>query len=124
MGAGIGKSYQKLFYLPEPHTDFVFSVLGEELGLVGVYLVIGLYIMILWRGTVVAMKARDLFAIYLVVGLISALGLQVCVNIGVAMGLLPTKGLTLPFISYGGTSLLINAAAIGILMNISARQAV
>lgn len=124
MGTGIGKGYQKLFYLPEPHTDFVFSVLAEELGLVGVCLVIGLYVMILWRGIVVATKIRDLFAIYLVVGLISALGLQVCVNIGVAMGLLPTKGLTLPFVSYGGTSLLINAAAIGILMNISARQAV
>jgi cell division protein FtsW len=123
-GAGIGKSYQKLFYLPEPHTDFVFSVLGEELGLVGVCLVIGLYIMIFWRGIVVAMRARDLFAIYLAVGLICALGLQVCVNLGVAMGLLPTKGLTLPFVSYGGTSLVMSAAAIGILMNISARQAV
>lgn len=123
MGAGIGNSYQKLFYLPEPHTDFVFSVLGEELGLVGVCLIMGLYVMILWRGIVVAMKARDLFAIYLAVGLTSALGLQVCVNAGVAMGLLPTKGLTLPFVSYGGTSLLMNAAAIGILMNISARQA-
>jgi cell division protein FtsW len=123
MGAGVGKSYQKLFYLPEPHTDFVFSVLGEELGLVGVCLVMGLYVMILWRGIFVAMKARDLFAIYLAAGLISALGLQVCVNVGVAMGLLPTKGLTLPFVSYGGTSLLMNAAAIGILMNISARRA-
>jgi cell division protein FtsW len=98
-------------------------VLGEELGLVGVCLVIGLYAMILWRGVVVAMKARDLFAVYLTSGLISALGLQVCVNVGVAMGLLPTKGLTLPFVSYGGTSLLMNAAAIGILMNISARRA-
>ncbi|MBW1739962.1 MAG: putative lipid II flippase FtsW [Deltaproteobacteria bacterium] len=123
-GTGIGNSYQKLFYLPEPHTDFIFSVLGEELGLVGVCLVMGLYAMILWRGIVVAMKARDLFATYLAVGLISALGLQVCVNVGVTMGLLPTKGLTLPFVSYGGTSLVMNAAAVGILMNISARQAV
>jgi cell division protein FtsW len=124
MGSGIGNSYQKLFYLPEPHTDFVFSVLGEELGLVGVFVVISLYAMIVWRGIVVAMKAEDLFAIYLAVGLVSAIGLQVCVNIGVVMGLLPTKGLTLPFMSYGGTSLVMNAAAIGILMNISARQAV
>ena len=123
-GTGIGKSYQKLFYLPEPHTDFIFSVLGEELGLVGVCLVIGLYVMILWRGIVVATRASDLFAVYLAVGLVSAFGLQACVNIGVTMGLLPTKGLTLPFLSYGGTSLLMNAAAIGILMNISARQAV
>ncbi len=123
MGSGIGKSYQKLFYLPEPHTDFIFSVIGEELGLVGVCFVIGLYVMILWRGIAVAMKARDLFAIYLAIGLISVLGLQVCVNVGVVMGLLPTKGLPLPFVSYGGTSLVMNAAAIGILMNISARQA-
>ena len=123
-GSGIGNGYQKLFYLPEPHTDFVVSVVGEELGLVGVYLLVGLYITLLWRGIVVAMKARDLFATYLAVGLTSALGLQVCINLGVAMGLLPTKGLTLPFVSYGGTSLLVNAAAIGILMNISARQAV
>jgi cell division protein FtsW len=123
MGAGIGNSYQKLFYLPEPHTDFVFSVVGEELGLVGVCLIMGLYGMILWRGIFVAMKVRDLFAIYLAAGLTSALGFQVCVNAGVAMGLLPTKGLTLPFVSYGGTSLLMNAAAIGILMNISARRA-
>lgn len=123
MGSGIGNSYQKLFYLPEPHTDFVFSVIGEELGFVGVCLVIGLYVMILWRGIVVAMKAKDPFAIYLAIGLVSVFGLQVCVNVGVAMGLLPTKGLTLPFVSYGGTSLVMNAAVIGILMNISARQA-
>ena len=123
LGSGIGNSYQKLFYLPEPHTDFVFSVLGEECGLVGVFLVVGLYAMIVWRGIVIAMRAQDLFGSYLAVGLVSALGLQVCVNIGVVMGLLPTKGLTLPFLSYGGTSLVMNAAAIGILMNISARQA-
>jgi cell division protein FtsW len=123
-GLGIGNSYQKLFYLPEPHTDFVFSVVGEELGLVGVCLVVGLYVMLLWRGIVVAMKAQDLFATYLAVGLIAALGLQVCINVGVTMGLLPTKGLTLPFVSYGGTSIVMNAVAVGILMNISARQAV
>jgi cell division protein FtsW len=123
-GSGIGNSYQKLFYLPEPHTDFILSVVGEELGLVGVCIVVGLYVMLVWRGIVIAMRARDLFATYLAVGLISALGLHVCINIGVTMGLLPTKGLTLPFISYGGTSLVMNVAAIGILMNISARQAV
>ncbi len=124
IGSGLGNSYQKLFYLPEPHTDFVLSVLGEELGLGGVCLVVGLYVMILWRGIAVAMKARDLFAVYLAVGLICALGLQVFVNVGVAMGLLPTKGLTLPLVSYGGTSLVMHAAGIGILMNISAQQAV
>jgi len=119
-GAGIGNSYQKLFYLPEPHTDFVFSVVGEELGLVGVCAIMALYVMILWRGIVIAMKARDLFATFLATGLTAALGLQVCINAGVALGLMPTKGLTLPFVSYGGTSLVMNAVAVGILMNISA----
>jgi len=124
MGTGLGMSYQKLFYLPEPYTDFIFSVLAEELGLIGVCLVISLYAVILWRGIVVALKTRDLFGTYLAVGLVSALGFQVCVNLSVTMGLLPTKGLTLPFISYGGTSLVMNAAAVGMLMNISARERV
>jgi len=79
-----------------------------------------LYVMILWRGIVIAMKARDLFATFLATGLTAALGLQVCINAGVALGLMPTKGLTLPFVSYGGTSLVMNAVAVGILMNISA----
>lgn len=122
-GAGIGNGYQKLFYLPEPHTDFIFAVIGEELGLVGVCFVIGLYAMLVWRGIVIAIKARDDFATFLAAGLTVALGLQVCINAGVTLGLLPTKGLTLPFISYGGTSLVINTAAIGILMNISSRRA-
>ncbi len=122
-GAGIGNSYQKLFYLPEPHTDFVFSVIGEELGLAGVCFVTGLYVMILWRGIVIAMRARDLFATFLAAGLTASVGLQVCINQAVTLGLLPTKGLTLPFISYGGTSLVMNAAAVGMLMNISARRA-
>jgi cell division protein FtsW len=121
-GTGLGKSCQKLFYLPEPHTDFIFSVLAEELGFLGVCLVIGLYFVLLWRGTVVATKASDMFGMYLAAGLSAAIGLQVCVNLGVAMGVLPTKGLTLPFVSYGGTSLIMNAIAIGILMNISARR--
>ncbi|NVM22386.1 MAG: putative lipid II flippase FtsW [Desulfobacterales bacterium] len=123
-GAGIGNGYQKLFYLPEPHTDFIFSVIGEELGLVGVCFVTGLYVIILWRGIVIAMRARDLFATFLAAGLTISLGLQVCINQAVALGLLPTKGLTLPFASYGGTSLVVNAVAVGILMNISARQPV
>jgi len=122
-GAGIGKGHQKLFYLPEPHTDFIFSVAGEELGLVGVCFITGLYFIILWRGFLIAMKAGDLFATFLATGLTASLGLQACVNAWVALGLLPTTGLTLPFVSYGGTSLVMCAAMIGILMNISARQA-
>ncbi len=122
-GTGIGKGYQKLFYLPEPHTDFIFSVIGEELGLLGVLIIIGLYGWIIIRGIAIARSAPDLFGAYLAVGLTIAMGLQIVVNMGVALGLLPTKGLTLPLLSYGGTSLLLNMASIGILMNISASKA-
>lgn len=118
-GTGIGKSYQKLFYLPEPHTDFIFSVVGEELGLVGVAVILGLYAVIIWRGIGIANHSRDYFGALLAGGLTVSFGLQVCVNMGVTLGLLPTKGLTLPFLSYGGTSLLMSMAAIGVLMNIS-----
>lgn len=118
-GAGIGKGYQKLFYLPEPHTDFIFSVIGEELGLIGILIIIGLYAWILMRGIQIAKSTEDAFGSLLAVGLTIAMGLQVVVNMCVALGLLPTKGLTLPFLSYGGTSLVLNMASIGILMNIS-----
>jgi cell division protein FtsW len=122
-GAGLGRGYQKLFYLPEPHTDFIFSVVGEELGLIGVMVVILLYGIILMRGIRIARHARDPFGALLAMGITVTIGLQVCINMGVALGLLPTKGLTLPFLSYGGTSLLINMAAVGIMMNIGARDA-
>jgi cell division protein FtsW len=122
LGAGVGNGYQKLFYLPEPHTDFIFSVIGEELGLVGVCFVTSLYMLILWRGIVIAMRARDTFAMFLATGLTAAIGLQVSINAAVALGLMPTKGLTLPFLSYGGTSMLINAVAVGILLNIAAER--
>jgi cell division protein FtsW len=119
-GTGVGKGYQKLFYLPEPHTDFIFSVIGEELGLVGVTVILTLYGLILWRGVAIARAARDPYGSFLASGLTVGILLQVCVNMAVTLGLLPTKGLTLPFLSYGGTSLLVNMAAIGILMNIGA----
>ncbi len=119
-GAGIGNGYQKLFYLPEPHTDFIFSVIGEELGLAGVLVTILLYVVIVWKGIRIACNAPDLFGNYLAIGLTAAMALQICVNMGVTLGLLPTKGLTLPFLSYGGTSLVLNMATIGILMNIGA----
>ena len=122
-GVGIGKGYQKLFYLPEPHTDYIFSVVGEELGLVGVTAVILLYTVMLMRGIRIARNTRDAFGAFLAMGITVTIGMQVCINMGVAMGLLPTKGLTLPFLSYGGTSLLINMAAMGIMMNIGARDA-
>jgi len=120
-GLGIGKGYQKLFYLPEPHTDFIFSVIGEELGLVGILLILSLYVLILYKGIRIAMNAPDMFTSFLASGLTAAIALQVCINMGVALALLPTKGLTLPFLSYGGTSLLLNMASVGILMNIGSR---
>lgn len=121
-GVGLGKGYQKLFYLPEPHTDFIFSVIGEELGLVGVLIVVLGYAYILLNGIKIARSAEDTFSTFLAVGLTLSIGLQACVNMGVALALLPTKGLTLPFISYGGTSLIMNMAFIGLLMNIGAAQ--
>ena len=122
-GTGIGKGYQKLFYLPEPHTDFIFSVVGEELGLIGVLCILVLYTLILWRGLVIARACEDAFGSLVAAGLTIAIFLQVCVNTGVVLGLLPTKGLTLPFLSYGGTAMLINMASIGVLMNIGAFNA-
>ncbi len=122
-GTGIGKGYQKLFYLPEPHTDFIFSVIGEEFGLVGVVVILALYGLVLYRGIRIARGAQDTFGALMALGLISAIGLQVCVNMGVALGLLPTKGLPLPFLSYGGTSLLLSMASVGILMNIGSTAA-
>ncbi len=121
-GTGIGKGYQKLFYLPEPHTDFIFSVIGEELGLIGVIAIMGLYILIFWRGLTIARSTSDTFGMFVAAGLTISIGLQVCVNMGVTLGLLPTKGLSLPFLSYGGSSLLLNMAAMGILMNIGAHS--
>ena len=117
-GAGIGKSLQKLFYLPEPHTDFIFSVIGEEFGLIGVATIVTLYGLIIWRGITIARRTADPFGALLAFGLTTAIALQVCINMGVTLGLLPTKGLTLPFLSYGGTSLVLNMAAVGVVMNI------
>jgi cell division protein FtsW len=121
-GRGIGQGYQKLFYLPEPHTDFIFSVVGEELGLLGVSVIVLLYGLVIGRGLQIARNARDEFGSLMALGIIAALGMQACVNMGVTLGLLPTKGLTLPFLSYGGTSLLVSMASVGILMNIGASR--
>jgi cell division protein FtsW len=118
LGAGIGQGYQKLFYLPESHTDFIFSVIGEEVGLVGVVCIIAMYVWIIWRGLIIARTTENIYGSMIAAGITASFAIQVCINMGVAMGLLPTKGLTLPFLSYGGTSLLINMAAAGVLMNI------
>lgn len=121
-GTGIGKGYQKLFYLPEPHTDFIWSVIGEELGVFGVLIILGLYFIILIRGISISRNAKDSFSSLLALGITTAICLQACVHMSVALGLLPTKGLPLPFLSYGGTSLLFNMAAIGILLNIGSSE--
>ena len=121
-GVGLGNSKQKLFYLPEPHTDFILSILGEELGLIGVITIVILFGILVMRGINVALEAPDLYSSYLALGISSFIGLQALVNMGVVMGLLPTKGLTLPLISYGGSSLVVTLLSIGILLNISSRR--
>lgn len=119
LGVGLGFGRQKLFYLPEPHTDFILAVIGEETGLVGVSIVLLLYALLIYKGVKISLRAPDRFGTYLAFGLTLTTGLQAIINSAVVMGLLPTKGLPLPLISYGGSSLLTNLAAIGILMNIS-----
>ena len=119
LGQGLGIGEQKLFYLPEAHTDFIFSVIGEELGLVGTVLVAALFLMLILCGIRIALQCQDPFGRNLAFGLSLLLGLEAFVNLAVCMGLLPTKGLALPFISYGGTSLVVSLLAVGILLNIS-----
>ena len=121
-GLGLGNGRQKLFYLPEAHTDFIFSVVGEELGLLGVMIVITLFFIIIFCGIRISFRARDLLGTFLASGIVSLIGLQALVNMGVVMGLLPTKGSPLPFISYGGTSLMVNLVGVGILLNISSQS--
>ncbi len=118
-GTGLGASHQKLFYLPEAHTDFIFSVIGEELGFIGAITIILLFSLLIWRGFAIACRAKDPFGTHLATGLTLLIGFQAFINLGVAVGLLPTKGLTLPFISMGGSSMLITMLAVGVLLNIS-----
>ena len=119
-GVGIGSSKQKLSYLPESHTDFIFSIIGEEFGLIGVMLVIALFMVLFVKGITIANRVKkDRFSYYLATGLSLMIALQALVNFAVATGMVPTKGLPLPFISYGGSSLLVNMAAIGMLLRLS-----
>ncbi len=118
-GVGIGDGMQKLFYLPEPHTDFILSVIAEESGFVGVAVVIFLFVVLIMRGFMVAFRAPDLFGTLLAAGLTMVLAMGAFINIAGVMGLIPLKGLTLPFLSYGGTSLVMSLVAVGILLNIS-----
>jgi cell division protein FtsW len=118
-GLGLGEGRQKLFFLPAPHTDFIFSVIGEELGLVGAMVVILLFFILTLRGIQIGLSLGDRFGAYLALGITLMISLQAVINMGVVLGLLPTKGLTLPFVSYGGTSLVANLAGVGMLLHLS-----
>jgi cell division protein FtsW len=120
MGVGLGEGKHKLFFLPAAHTDFIFSQVGEELGFVGAALLMAVFAVVVWRGLRAAWRAPDLFGTYLAFGLTLLIGMQALINMGVVTGLLPTKGLTLPYVSYGGSSLLCMLLAAGILLDVSA----
>lgn len=118
-GVGLGHSRQKLFYLPAAHTDFIFSIIGEELGLVGTIGVIILFIVFVSQGIKIMKNAPDKFGYLLALGLVLMITLKAAINIGVSCGIFPTKGLPLPFISYGGSSFVFDMVSVGILMNIA-----
>jgi cell division protein FtsW len=118
-GVGLMEGKQKLFYLPEPHTDFIFSVISEELGLVGAIIIVVLFAIFLWRGIRTAMRTQDMFGRFLAVGITSMVVVQAFINISVVLGLMPTKGIPLPFISYGGSSLFVTLACVGVLLNVT-----
>jgi cell division protein FtsW len=119
LGVGLGESHQKLFFLPAAHTDFILSIVGEELGFAGVAAVLVLFAVIVWRGLKAAHAASDAFGCYLALGLTLLLSLEAIVNAGMALAILPTKGMTLPFISYGMSSVISSCLAAGILLSIS-----
>jgi cell division protein FtsW len=118
-GVGLMEGKQKLFYLPEPHTDFIFAVTAEELGLLGCVIIVALFAIFLWRGVRTALRTQDTFGRFLVVGITCMVVVQAFVNISVVLGMLPTKGIPLPFVSYGGTSLFMTLACVGVLLNIT-----
>lgn len=118
-GAGLGQSKQKYLYLPEPQNDFIFAVLAEELGFVGCFVVILLFLIFIWRGIIIAMNARDTFGSLIAIGIVSLIGLQAIINIAVVTNTIPVTGMELPFFSYGGTAIIVNLLAVGILLNIS-----
>ncbi|MDD5422108.1 MAG: putative lipid II flippase FtsW [Candidatus Omnitrophota bacterium] len=118
-GVGLGQSKQKLFYLPASHTDFIFSIIGEELGFVGTAAIVTLFSLFVWQGMKIAFKAIGTFERLVALGIVSLVALEAIINIGVTAGALPTKGLPLPFISYGGSGLIFHLAAVGILLNIA-----
>jgi cell division protein FtsW len=119
LGRGLMGGVQKLFYLPEPHTDFIYAVIAEELGLLGATLVLACFCVIAWRGLRTAAAAPDRFGSFLALGITMMVVAQAFVNVSVVLGLMPTKGIPLPLVSNGGSSLLVNLVSIGVLLNIS-----
>ena len=118
-GVGLGESKQKYLYLPEPHNDFIFSVLAEELGFIGCIFVIILFAILIWRGILAAMNAKDMFGSLMAIGITSLIGIQVIINIAVVTSSMPATGMPLPFFSYGGTALFLLLCEMGVLLNIS-----
>jgi cell division protein FtsW len=118
-GLGLMEGKQKLFYLPEPHTDFIFAVTAEELGLAGALVLVALFAVFLWRGVRTSLRTADPFGRFLAVGITSMVVVQAFINISVVLGMMPTKGIPLPFVSYGGSSLFITLACVGVLLNVS-----
>jgi cell division protein FtsW len=121
-GRGLMAGVQKLFYLPEPHTDFIYAVIGEEMGLIGTTAILVCFCVIAWRGLRIATRAEDSFGAFLAIGLTTMIAVQALVNISVVLGLVPTKGIALPLVSAGGSSLLINLLGMGVLLNISQHE--
>jgi len=121
-GRGLMGGVQKLFYLPEPHTDFIYAVIGEELGLVGATAILLCFCVIAWRGLRISARAEDTFGSFVALGLTTMIAAQAFVNISVVLGLMPTKGIPLPLVSFGGSSLLINLLGMGVLLNISQHE--
>lgn len=119
LGQGIGGSKQKLFYLPESHTDFIFAIVGEELGFVGAAALVALFAVLVWRGLRIGLRAPEPFGAYLALGITILIATQTLMNLGAVTGLLPTKGLPLPFVSFGGSALLVTMTSTGLLLNIS-----
>jgi len=123
-GVGPGQSRQRDWFLPESYGDFIFSIVGEEYGFLGIALLVGAFVLIMWRGYAVARKAPDSFGRLLAAGITTTLAIYAFVNAGVTCGILPTTGLPMPFISYGGSSVFFSAIAVGVLLNISSQAGV
>lgn len=119
LGLGFGMSRQKAYYLPEPHNDFIFSVIAEETGFLGGIILISLFVVLIWRGVIIAIKCKDNFGTLLAMGITSVIAIQAIINLAVVTGSMPVTGVPLPFISYGGSSLLFNMTAMGIILNVS-----